>query len=246
MTFYRYKIVVHYDGTNYHGWQIQKNHKTIQGELEKALSDLTSQNISICGSGRTDSGVHALAQVAHFDLLKKINPELIINALNARINKDIRVLNCEIVKNDFHARFSATKRSYVYRLRTNTYILDRHYTHCSVPLDLKLLNKASKLIIGDYDFTSFSKNNPEITNRRCVVYDSIWKDSESLLNYHITGNRFLHHMVRYLVGTMIEIGKKKLSLKKFEELLTIPKEDVQIYKAPPNGLILEKIDYEKN
>ena len=87
---------------------------------------------------------------------------------------------------------------------------------------------------------------PKITNRKCVIYDSIWKDSESLLNYHITGNRFLHHMVRYLVGTMIEIGKKKFSLKKFEELLTIPKENVQIYKAPANGLILEKIDYEKN
>ena len=111
MTLYRYKIVVQYDGTNYHGWQIQKNHKTIQGELEKALSDFISQRISICGSGRTDSGVHALAQVAHFDLLKKINPESIINALNAKIDKDIRVLHCEIVKNDFHARFSATKRS---------------------------------------------------------------------------------------------------------------------------------------
>ena len=166
MTLYRYKIVVQYDGTNYHGWQIQKNHKTIQGELEKALSDLTSQNISICGSGRTDSGVHALAQVAHFDLLKKIIPESIINALNAKIDKDIRVLHCEIVKNDFHARFSATKRSYLYRLRTNTYILDRHYTHRSSPLDLKLLNKASQLLIGDYDFTSLTKNNPKISIRR--------------------------------------------------------------------------------
>ena len=150
MTLYRYKIVVHYDGTNYHGWQIQKNHKTIQGELEKALSDFISQRISICGSGRTDSGVHALAQVAHFDLLKKINPESIINALNAKIDKDIRVLHCEIVKNDFHARFSATKRSYVYRLRTNTFILDRHYTHRSSPLDIKLLNQASRLLIGNY------------------------------------------------------------------------------------------------
>ena len=91
MTLYRYKIIVQYDGTNYHGWQIQKNHKTIQGELEKALSDFISQRISICGSGRTASGVHALAQVAHFDLLKKINPESIINALNAKIDKDIEV-----------------------------------------------------------------------------------------------------------------------------------------------------------
>tara|TARA_B100001142_G_C14328639_1_gene653213 strand:+ start:589 stop:1329 length:741 start_codon:yes stop_codon:yes gene_type:complete len=244
--FFRYKIVVQYDGTDYHGWQIQKNHKTIQGELENALSDLAPHKISICGSGRTDSGVHALAQVAHFDLLEKINPELIINSLNAKIDRNIRVLRCGIVNDDFHARFSATKRSYIYRLRTNSYILDHHFTHHSSPLDLKLLNKASQLIIGDHDFTSFSKNNPKITNRRCIIYDSIWKESESVLNYNITGNRFLHHMVRYLVGTMIEIGKKKYSLKKFERLLTFPKEDVQIYKAPPNGLILEKVDYEKN
>lgn len=245
MDSFRYKIVIQYDGTYYHGWQIQKNHKTIQAEIEKALSSLISQKISICGSGRTDSGVHALGQVAHFDLIKKINPEDIINALNAKINKDIRVISCEIVNNDFHARFSATKRSYTYRLRTNTFVLDRHFTHQTPWLDINLLNEASRLVIGEHDFTSFSKNNPKIINRTCIIYDSIWKDNESVLNYSISGNRFLHHMVRYLVGTMIEIGRNKYSLTKFKELLSSPREDVQIYKAPPDGLILEKVEYEE-
>jgi len=243
---FRYKIVVQYDGSRYHGWQIQKNFVTVQSEIEKALSNLTSQKVAITGSGRTDAGVHALGQVAHFDLIEKLNSEVIVSALNAKLNKDIRIISCKNVSRDFHARFSASKRFYTYRLRTNTFVLDQHFTHQSSPLDIDLLNEASQLIIGEHDFTSFSKNNPKITNRNCSIYDSIWKDKESVLNYNICGNRFLHHMVRYLVGTMIEIGKNKFSLRKFKELLSSPRENVQIYKAPPNGLILKKIEYEKN
>ena len=241
---FRYKITIQYDGTRYHGWQIQKNHVTIQSEIEKGIKDFCSQKTSVYGSGRTDSGVHAIGQVAHFDLSEKIEPKIILNALNAKINNDIKIIYCEQVNNDFHARFSAKKRYYTYRLRTNEFLLDHYFTYHSGPLDFKLLNKASQLVVGEHDFTSFSKNNKKITNRRCIIYDSIWKETGSVLNYHIAGNRFLHHMVRYLVGTMIEIAKNKFSLKSFEELISFPKEDVRIFKAPPEGLILEKVEYE--
>ena len=243
---FRYKITIQYDGSNYHGWQVQKDQTTIQSQIEEALKVLTSQRIVIIGSGRTDAGVHALGQVAHFDLKKKIDKTILVNALNANMNNDIRVVNCEHVDSNFHARFSALKRFYSYRVRTNTFVLDRKFTHHTNSLDIALLNEASQLIIGEHDFTSFSKNNQKKINRICIIYDSIWNHNESVLNYSISGNRFLHHMVRYLVGTMIEVAKNKFSLSKFKELLISPREDVQIFKAPPNGLILEKVDYEEN
>ena len=240
----RYKIIIQYDGTAFHGWQIQKKYLTIQGALENALKDFTSKKINVFGSGRTDSGVHALGQVAHFDLPEEIDSSILINALNAKLDYRIKIIECEKVNNDFHARYSATKRHYVYRLRTDTFLLDHHYTYHILPVDIDLLNSASKLILGEQDFTSFSKSNKKIVNRNCHIYESIWKEDKSILNYHITGNRFLHHMVRYLVGTMLEIGKNNYSIKKFEELILNPREDVQIFKAPSKGLVLKQVDYE--
>jgi len=240
----RYKIIIQYDGTAFHGWQIQKKYLTIQGALENALKDFTSKKINVFGSGRTDSGVHALGQVAHFDLPEEIDSSILINALNAKLDYRIKIIECEKVNNDFHARYSATKRHYVYRLRTDTFLLDHHYTYHILPVDIDLLNSASKLILGEQDFTSFSKSNKKIINRNCHIYESIWKEDKSILNYHITGNRFLHHMVRYLVGTMLEIGKNNYSIKQFKDLLLNPRENVQIFKAPSKGLALKQVDYE--
>ena len=240
----RYKIIIQYDGTAFHGWQIQKKYLTIQGALENALKDFTAKKINVFGSGRTDSGVHALGQVAHFDLPEEIDSSILINALNAKLDYRIKIIECEKVNNDFHARYSATKRHYVYRLRTDTFLLDHHYTYHILPVDIDLLNSASKLILGEQDFTSFSKSNKKIINRNCHIYESIWKEDKSILNYHITGNRFLHHMVRYLVGTMLEIGKNNYSIKQFKDLLLNPRENVQIFKAPSKGLALKQVDYE--
>ena len=240
----RYKIIIQYDGTSFNGWQIQKGHQTIQGELEKALKNFMSKEIVVYGSGRTDSGVHALGQVAHFDLSKKIDPNILLSAINANLNHCIRIIKCEFVDSDFHARFSAKKRHYYYRVRTDPFLLDHHYTHHISSIDIDLLNNASKLIIGHHDFTSFSKYNEKIENRKCIIYESIWKEYKSILNYHIVGNRFLHHMVRYLVGTMLEIGKNKYSLNEFKNLLIDPRERVKIYKAPAKALVLKQVDYE--
>ena len=244
MNLFRYKIIIQYDGSDYHGWQIQKNHITIQSEIENALMDLISKKITITGSGRTDAGVHALGQVAHFDLNEKIDPKVIMNALNAKMNKDIRVISCTNVNSNFHARFSASKRFYSYRLRTDTFVLDRNYTHQTSSLNLDLLNEASQLVIGEHDFTSFSKNNSDITNRKCIIFDSIWKANMSVLNYSISGNRFLHHMIRYLVGVMISVSENRSSLKHFKTLLHEPQKNVQIHRAPACGLQLLEVEYD--
>ena len=241
----RFKLVCQYDGSNFHGWQLQKDKRTVQGELEKVIAKLNKGKlIDVVGSGRTDAGVHAFGQVAHFDLPEEIDSSILINALNAKLDYRIKIIECEKVNNDFHARYSATKRHYVYRLRTDTFLLDHHYTYHILPVDIDLLNSASKLILGEQDFTSFSKSNKKIINRNCHIYESIWKEDKSILNYHITGNRFLHHMVRYLVGTMLEIGKNNYSIKQFNDLLLNPRENVQIFKAPSKGLALKQVDYE--
>ena len=242
----RYKIILSYDGGGYNGWQIQKGVKTIQGELERILTIINNNNgVRVQGAGRTDSGVHAIGQVAHFDFIFK--KKSLINfkeAINGNLPNDIRVIDCYKVTKDFHARYSAKKRYYKYRIRTDEFILDRNYTWRTEELDISILNKIAKEFIGEHDFTSFSKIDKNNTSRRCIIYDSSWKKSGSLVDYNIVGNRFLHHMVRYLVGTMVGVSKGTLKKEDFFELLRNPREDACIYKAPSNGLVLERIDYD--
>ncbi len=241
----RFKMTIHYDGSGYKGWQLQKSAKTLQGTLEAALAVLNyGKVIRIHGAGRTDTGVHAVGQVAHFDFDTSMKPTDLLEALNGNLPSDIRVLTCEKVNDQFHARFSARKRTYRYRCRTNHFILDRSFTWMTGPLNVGVLNQAAETILGDHDFSSFSRRSEEVNHRRCVIHESSWKADGHIVNYQITGNRFLHHMVCYLVGTMVEISRGRFRLADFEDLIANPKEKVHIYKAPPQGLILEKIEYE--
>lgn len=241
----RYKIIISYDGSNYKGWQIQKGVKTIQGELERVLRILNNNKTRVHGSGRTDAGVHATGQVAHFDFkFKKKSFKNFKEAINGNLPNDIRVLGCYKVSQNFHARYSAKKRYYKYKIRTDEFILDRNYIWKIEKLNISVLNKIAKELIGEYDFTSFSKVDKNNKSRRCIIYDSSWKKSGSLVDYNIVGNRFLHHMVRYLVGTMVEVSKGALTKEDFFELLHSPRENACIYKAPSNGLVLERIDYD--
>ena len=240
----RYKVIVQYDGLAFNGWQTQKSGRTIQGEIELALSKINkSENVRIHGAGRTDTGVHALGQVAHFDLSTDLNTTELKNALNGNLPKDIRVMDCGLVSDTFNARFSAKKRHYLYRTRNNEYLLDRNYTWSTEKLDIVKLNDIAEIIKGDHDFTSFSRNNKNLDHRRCIIYESLWKEDNEIVNYYITGNRFLHHMVRYLVGTMVEVLRDKFELEYFKELINKPSENVNIFKAPPQGLVLTKVDY---
>ena len=241
----RFSIIIQYDGTAFFGWQLQKKSRTIQGELEKTLLNINKNfPIRVHGAGRTDTGVHAIGQVAHFDLKTKLNPSELKNALNGNLPKDIRVMDCTIVSDKFHARFSAKKRHYLYRTRNNKYLLDRNYTWSTEKLDLDKLNDVAKIIEGNHDFTSFSRNNKNLEHRRCIIYESLWKEDSKIVNYHIIGNRFLHHMVRFLVGTMVEVIREKFELENFKELIDKPSDDVNIFKAPPQGLVLTKVEYD--
>ncbi|HDY75756.1 MAG TPA: tRNA pseudouridine(38-40) synthase TruA [Candidatus Marinimicrobia bacterium] len=240
----RFKIHIQYDGTGFHGWQVQKKERTIQGELERVLAKLNkSEKINVIGSGRTDSGVHALDQVAHFDWNTNMDSGEIVSAINGNLQQGIRVKECAIVPDDFHARFSAVRRTYLYQCRTDEFIMDRHAVWQTGSLDVDTLNNVSEIILGEHDFTSFSKYNPEVDNRVCMIYLSEWTQAGNIVNYRVAANRFLHHMVRYLVGTMIEVANGKMTITEFKDLLNNPREDVQVYRSPAQGLFLENIDY---
>lgn len=242
----RFKIQIQYDGSAYHGWQKQKSDRSIQETLEGVLTTLSKgKKINIFGSGRTDSGVHALEQVAHFDWDTVMATCDIIPAMNGNLPEDIRIHKCEVVPEDFHARFSAVKRHYIYYCRTNQYLIDRNSVWQTGSLDLNQLNALAKTLLGEHDFTSFSKYNPEVENRICTIYLSEWSINGGIVNYRVVANRFLHHMVRYLVGTMVNVTKNKMTNSVFETLLNNAQEDVQVFRAPAQGLFLEKVEYDR-
>ena len=241
----RYKIEIQYDGTNYFGWQSQRDVITIQGELEKALLPLNNGNrVPITGAGRTDTGVHAFGQIAHFDLKTEIKSDQILKAINARLPNDIKIIRIDTVDNNFHARYSANKRYYQYQCYEGRNLLFNNQAWMTKSTDIKLLNQLARKLIGKHDFLSFSKSNKDIDNTFCLIYRSQWYENENMVTFKICGNRFLHHMVRYLVGTMIAVTNRKISIKEFEDLLNNPRKDVSIHIAPPQGLILMGIDYE--
>ena len=241
----RYKITIQYEGTKFFGWQMQSAERTVKGEIEGAIAPLNNNDrVKIIGAGRTDTGVHALGQVAHFDLDTNLDISNLLNALNARLSEDVRILNIEKVNDDFHARFSAKKRYYQYQCYTGTNLLYRNQAWLIDEIKIKTLDSLAKLIIDEHDFLSFSKLNKELEHTRCIIYESGWKMTKEMLIFNVCGNRFLHHMVRYLVGTMIAVVQNRIPFENFKELLINPQTNVKIFKAPAQGLFLKGIDYE--
>ena len=246
MSLKNYKITISYDGTSLHGWQIQKNSRTVQGDIENALEKIFNQKINLIGAGRTDSGVHALGQVANFKVSTSMTPNELKNALNGNLGRDIFIISCHEVNLDFHSRFSAVKREYIYKIQTNFTPISRNFSWSldSNFVDINILNECSKLVMGEHDFSQLSKKNVEIENKNCHIYSSKWIVDDSSLNYMISANRFLHHMVRYLVGVMIEVSKKNLlSIDDFESMLNANKRKF-IFKAPSKGLYLNRVLYD--
>ncbi len=246
MSLKNYKITISYDGTSLHGWQIQKNSRTVQGDIENVLEKIFNQKINLIGAGRTDSGVHALGQVANFKVSTSMTPDQLKNALNGNLGRDIFIISCHEVNLDFHSRFSAVKREYIYKIQTNFTPISRNFSWSldSNFVDINILNECSKLVIGEHDFSQLSKKNVEIENKNCHIYSSKWIVDDSSLNYIISANRFLHHMVRYLVGVMIEVSKKNLlSIDDFESMLNANKRKF-IFKAPSKGLYLNRVLYD--
>lgn len=242
----RYKIKIQYDGTNYFGWQMQSQQRTIQAEIEIAIAPLNNdERVIVVAAGRTDTGVHSLGQVAHFDLNTNLKPIQLLKAINARLPNDIRIIAVTPKGDEFHARFSAIKRYYRYQCYLGENLLYRNQSWFLNEIDKSTLNNLSQNIIGEHDFLSFSKLNKQLDNTKCHIYQSEWIEKDKMLIFNVCGNRFLHHMVRYLVGTMIAAAQEKISLDYFEDLLNNPQKNVKIFKAPPEGLILIGIDYDE-
>ena len=242
----RYRLIIQYDGSLFFGWQLQPNKKTIQGEIEKAIQKIISSEhrIPIYGSGRTDTGVHANGQVAHMDINTHLNPEELLHALNGNLTNDIRIVSVELSHLDFQSRFDAIKREYRYQCYTGDSLLFRNQSWTISNPDNFYLKKLAKMIEGEHDFLSFCKYRKDVKNTKCNIYKSEWNFEGKMVIFNIIGNRFLHHMVRYIVGTMIAITEGKLSIEEFKILLEKPKKDVKVFRAPPQGLILEKVYYE--
>ena len=243
----RYKIIIQYDGNNFSGFQSQKNKSGIQDQIESSLSNLNNNKlVKVFGASRTDAGVHALGQVAHFDIISKLSDDDLLRAINARLNKEIRVSKLVKVDDSFHSRFGAKSKKYEYFCCTEENPLFLRNHHFIRNVDFSLIQKASKLIEGEHNFLSFSKFSGK-ENNLCKIFNSEWlfdDKNEQKLSYIVHGNRFLHHMVRYLVGTMIAVGQNKILIEDFLNLLNNPKKDARIFKAPSKGLILKEIFYE--
>ncbi len=242
----RYKIIIQYDGSNFLGFQSQKDPNTIQKNIEKSLSFLNSEKeIKIIGASRTDSGVHALGQVAHFDLNTDLDNKTIKNAINARLPHEIRIISIENVSENFHSRYDTNRKEYIYQCTLDSSPLLKS-NHWFVPnVDINILSDISNLLIGSHDFLSFAKFNPEKENTICKIFVSKWILEDKKLLYIVEGDRFLHHMVRYLVGTMIRCSQNKITRDGFKMFLDKPIKDAKVFKAPGNALILNKIYYEK-
>ncbi len=245
---HRYKIIIQYDGSSFSGWQLQKNSNTVQGEIENALKIISgSKNrIPVYGAGRTDSGVHAYGQVAHFDLKTNLRSSDLCNAINSNTSEDCRIMSIKKVRSDFESRFDAIKRRYRYQIYLGKSLLYRNQAWLINGINKNVLKELSELIIGEHNFLSFSKYRPEQKNTNSIIYESVWKKKDNMLIYDISGNRFLHHMVRYLVGTMVQISRGLYPNDKLSSLLHKPKKNVQIHRAPANGLILLKVEYDKH
>ena len=241
----RYKITLQYDGTNYFGWQYQPNVATVQGLLENVVKKVFKKNeqIKLHGSGRTDSGVHAWGQVAHIDLDTEMHVTDIKNALNANLPDDCNITSLEKVENNFHSRFDAKKRYYRYQCYTGHSLLFRNQCWMLPKLNLVILNRLAEKIIGTHNFLSFSKYRQEQLNTYCDIFYSRWSFEDNMFIFRISANRFLHHMIRYLVGTMIAVNEEQMTESEFQDRLQNPKKDVKIFKAPAGGLILDKIEY---
>jgi tRNA pseudouridine38-40 synthase len=267
-----WKIILTYDGTHYNGWQIQPNLPTIQGMLAQTIHHITGETVLPQGSGRTDTGVHALAQVATFSLSAPIPAANFHRALNRALPPSIRVLSVESVPEHFHARHSALRKTYEYRVLPGDQdahicspMLAPYVWPCRYSLDLATLQQAATHILGTHDFTSFAANDPDLTTRSeqpadanphstpnsllsspCLsrtIYRSAWHQQNDLLIYRITGNGFLHHMVRNLVGTFVEAAANRISADAIPQILAARNRSAAGPTAPASGLFLVEVEY---
>lgn len=244
----RLQLTLHYDGSGFHGWQVQKVDRTVQGELETALERLTGAHRSVIGSGRTDRGVHATGQVASVDVPARWSASQMERSLNAVLPSGIWVAAVRRVSPVFHARYDAVSRTYTYYLGLSRQARSPfHRATCwalTDEVDRSLLDQAAQALNGEHSFRAFAKAGQEERGDRCTVHTAHWEPWAPLgLMFRISANRYLHHMVRYLVGTMVDVGRGRRPLSDVQALLDqVPGLKTSV-PAPPQGLFLTQVEY---
>jgi tRNA pseudouridine38-40 synthase len=269
-----WKTILTYDGTPFHGWQIQPQLPTVQGTLAHAIAHVTGETVLPQGSGRTDTGVHALAQVASFSIAAPIPAANLHRALNRALPSSIRILSIEPVPASFHARHSVLRKTYEYRIfpktdprepasaeRICSPMLAPFVWDCHWLLDLERMQQVAPHLVGEHDFTSFAASDPDLTTRTGAanrenegeadgqkdavrtIFDSRWEQRDGLYIYHVTGSGFLHHMVRNLVGTFVDIGARRLAADAIPGILAARNRATAGPTAPARGLFLVSVEY---
>jgi len=242
-----FKLIIEYDGSSYHGWQRQKNRKTIQGEIEKAIMTITGNKIALTASGRTDAGVHAFGQVANFYCDTEISPEVFQRGLNSLMPKDIIIKECNTVNEKFHARYDAKTKTYRYRIlnRTTPAAICRQYSwFIKKKLDLDAIQSAILHIIGTNDFKAFEgAGSPRSSTKRRVINACLQQKEKKYLIFEIEADGFLRFMVRNIVGTLLDVGLCKITPDDFKKILLSKDRNLAGVTAPPHGLFLMNVKY---
>ncbi len=241
----RFKLFIEYEGTRYSGWQIQKNARTIQGNiLEATVKIFNTNKIELYGSGRTDAGVHALRQIAHLDVNTMLAPEIIKMKLNDELPADINIIEVEKAPKNFHARHDAVGRSYLYHIsRRRTAFGKRYVWWIKDKLDFKKMLSAAELFVGMKNLQSFTADDPEEKSTKVLIENIEMKEVGDLILIRIEGSHFLWKLVRQIVGVIVEAGRGKLWLEKIAEYIKIKSDEPAKFTAPPSGLFLECVYY---
>jgi tRNA pseudouridine38-40 synthase len=244
----RFKLYIEYEGTRYRGWQVQKNARTVQGDLLHAVQKVfNTPRVDLQGSGRTDAGVHALCQVAHVDLETMLAPEIVRMKINDELPADINILDVEKVSAQFHARHDATARGYLYQIsRRRTALGKRYVWWVKDALDIDLMREAARAFSGMHDFRSFTEDDPE-EKSTTLKLDRIQLDEQGdLILIRIVGSHFIWKVVRRMVGVLVEVGRRKLTAEDLKRFLHTQSDQPAHFTAPPSGLFLERVYYRED
>jgi len=242
----RYFIELSYNGTNYHGWQKQLNANSVQEELTKCLSILLKKEVEIIGAGRTDSGVHAEQMFAHFDTDISIDSKKLVPQLNSFLPNDISVKIIFKVKEDTHARFTAIARTYQYFVSTKKDIFNQNLHLVLKDLDVERMNDACQNLLGEKDFTSFSKVNTDTFTNNCNITHAKWKHEGNNFIFTISANRFLRNMVRSIVGTLLDVGTGKIEIREIIKIIEKKDRCEAGVSVPAKALFLTQVKYPEN
>ena len=250
-----HKLLIQYDGTDFHGWQVQENDRTIQGELERVIGMLDDGPVKVIGSGRTDAGVHAEGQVANVVLRRSFTPDQLRQAINGNLWRDIRIMSTERAPDAFHARFSAKNKTYIYRIVNAPVMspfLRRFAHHESRPLNLVRLQESTRLLLGEHDWTAFASARSDGETRIRTVTDcmaeSRWDAhaGANIIEIRISANGFLRYMVRSIVGTLLEVARGEKEPEVIQTAIVTGDRSLAGKTAPANGLTLLKVEYADN